>query len=455
MPPRALLDGPVMTIAAVAAILGLALAYGGVQAGFGLCALALGGLLWAAWRGPARADATPAPPAFEPPPRVEPDHEQMGPLLEALPYPTMLVRADGRIAGANAAVRRMLGFAAPGLLISSVLRRPELLDAFESAAHDGAVLAVDYEVTAPVEEHFRVFFAPVSLGGAQAALLSFQDQTTAINTDRMRADFLANASHELRTPLAAMTLLIETLSGHARNDPAAQQKFLGMMHMQANRMRALIDDLLSLSKIELNEHVPPGDSIDLSAVIEEMIDTLAPQAEERRVEVKFQRPPQAIQVVGDRSQLSQVAQNLIDNAIKYSPAGSAVEVIVGLGEDREEAASRAGRRWEEASRVALLSPPPAAGRHYAYFRVADSGAGIARRHLPRLSERFYRVEREEGAEQSGTGLGLAIVKHIVNRHRGGLIVESEPGRGSAFAVYLEQPAPPEIKNDQPLTQASS
>jgi two-component system phosphate regulon sensor histidine kinase PhoR len=135
-----------------------------------------------------------------------------------------------------------------------------------------------------------------------------------------------------------------------------------------------------------------------------------------------------------------VAQNLIDNAIKYSPPGGTVDVIAGLGDDREEAAVKAGRQWEDASRVSLLLPPPAAGRHYAYLRVADSGTGIARRYLPRLSERFFRVERDEGAEQSGTGLGLAIVKHIVNRHRGGFIVESEPGRGSAFAVYLERPA---------------
>jgi two-component system phosphate regulon sensor histidine kinase PhoR len=357
-----------------------------------------------------------------------------------MPDPAVLVDADGRIASANAAARRMLGFATPGLRMSSVLRRPELLDAIDSAARDGAVLAVDYEITAPVEEHFRVFVAPVTFNGRHAALMSFQDQTTAINTDRMRADFLANASHELRTPLAAMTLLIETLTGHAKDDPVAQQRFLGMMHLQANRMRDLIDDLLSLSKIELNEHVPPSEQVDLAMIVGDMIETLAPQALERKVQVRFERPAEPVVVVGDRSQLSQVAQNLIDNAIKYSPPGGTVDVIAGLGDDREEAAVKAGRQWEDASRVSLLLPPPAAGRHYAYLRVADSGTGIARRYLPRLSERFFRVERDEGAEQSGTGLGLAIVKHIVNRHRGGFIVESEPGRGSAFAVYLERPA---------------
>jgi two-component system phosphate regulon sensor histidine kinase PhoR len=146
-----------------------------------------------------------------------------------------------------------------------------------------------------------------------------------------------------------------------------------------------------------------------------------------------------VTVIGDRSQLSQVAQNLIDNAIKYSPRGSVVEIDIGAGEDREEAARRAGRRWEAASRISLLSPAPDATKRYGFLRVSDSGPGIDRRYLPRLSERFYRVERDETSDQTGTGLGLAIVKHIVNRHRGGFIVESEKGRGSAFAIYLERP----------------
>jgi two-component system phosphate regulon sensor histidine kinase PhoR len=428
-----------MIVAALACTVGLLLVASGIAvAGYGLCVLAVAGLIVAITREPARPVVD--PPAIQSPARAEPLHDQMGPILEAMPDPAVLVDADGRIASANAAARRMLGFATPGLRMSSVLRRPELLDAIDSAARDGAVLAVDYEITAPVEEHFRVFVAPVTFNGRHAALMSFQDQTTAINTDRMRADFLANASHELRTPLAAMTLLIETLTGHAKDDPVAQQRFLGMMHLQANRMRDLIDDLLSLSKIELNEHVPPSEQVDLAMIVGDMIETLAPQALERKVQVRFERPAEPVVVVGDRSQLSQVAQNLIDNAIKYSPPGGTVDVIAGLGDDREEAAVKAGRQWEDASRVSLLLPPPAAGRHYAYLRVADSGTGIARRYLPRLSERFFRVERDEGAEQSGTGLGLAIVKHIVNRHRGGFIVESEPGRGSAFAVYLERPA---------------
>jgi two-component system phosphate regulon sensor histidine kinase PhoR len=261
-----------------------------------------------------------------------------------------------------------------------------------------------------------------------------------MNTERMRVDFLANASHELRTPLASLTLLIETLAGHARGDPAAQDRFLKLMQAQAERMARLIDDLLSLSKIELNEHVPPAEHVDLVGLTKEVVDTLGPIAQERgvRLEPKFAQPQ--AWVVGDRSQLIQVVQNLVDNAIKYSPQGGAVEIEIASAANRDEAAARAGRRWDEASRISLLTPPPTPERRYMVLRVVDSGPGIARRHLPRLSERFFRVEREETTDLEGTGLGLAIVKHIVNRHRGGFVVESEVGRGSAFAVFIEQPA---------------
>jgi two-component system phosphate regulon sensor histidine kinase PhoR len=268
-------------------------------------------------------------------------------------------------------------------------------------------------------------------------MLVFHDQTARISTERMRADFLANASHELRTPLASLTLLIETIAGPARDDAADRERFLGMMQAQAERMRRLIDDLLSLSRIELDEHVPPSDRADLAAVAREVADTLAAVAKERNIAIRMIAPEGRVRVVGERFQLAQVVQNLIDNAVKYSCPGGEVVVEVGASGDREEVIAQAGRRWEEAGRVALLTPAAAANRSYAYVRVEDSGPGVARRFLPRLGERFFRVERELGDERGGTGLGLAIVKHIVNRHRGGFLVESQPGRGSAFAAYVE------------------
>jgi two-component system phosphate regulon sensor histidine kinase PhoR len=360
----------------------------------------------------------------------------LAPLLGALPDPALLIGAEGRIAGSNAAARRQLQFEAEGLFLSSILRHPELLDAVQ-AAYGGESRTVEYDTTDQVDQRIRAYVAPMSWGDERAALIVFHDQTSRINTERMRADFLANASHELRTPLASLTLLIETIAGPARDEPVERDRFLKMMQTQAERMRRLIDDLLSLSRIELDEHVPPSDRADLGQVAREVTDSLDAVAKERGVTIELKLPVHGARVVGERFQLTQVVQNLIDNAIKYSVPGGRVAVDIGTAMSREEAMQQAGRRWEEAGRIALLTPSPSPLRAYAFVRVEDSGPGVARRYLPRLGERFFRVERELGNERGGTGLGLAIVKHIVNRHRGGLLVESQPGRGSAFSALLE------------------
>ena len=358
------------------------------------------------------------------------------PLLEALPDPALLVGADGRIAGSNAAARKQLQFEAQGLFLSAILRHPGLLDAVQ-AAQEGQSRTVEYETGDQVEQHTRAYVAPMNWGDERAALIVFHDQTSRINTERMRADFLANASHELRTPLASLTLLIETIAGPARNDAVERDRFLGMMKVQADRMRRLIDDLLSLSRIELDEHVPPTERADLAQAARDSIDTLSAAAAERGVKLTLVAPEPTM-VAGERFQLAQVVQNLVDNALKFSIAGGEVRIEIGSAGSREDAIQAAGRRWEEAGRISLLTPAPAPNKTYAFVRVEDSGPGVARRFLPRLGERFFRVEREEGKDRGGTGLGLAIVKHIVNRHRGGFLVESQPGRGSAFAAYLER-----------------
>jgi two-component system phosphate regulon sensor histidine kinase PhoR len=377
----------------------------------------------------------------------------LAPLLEAMPDPALLIDREGRIAGANSAARAQLKFEADGLKLAAILRRPELLDAADAAVQDGASQTVFYESASPVEEHFKAYIAPVAWGGQNAALMVFHNQTQLIATERMRADFLANASHELRTPIAALLLLIETLSGHAKGDPVAQAQFMGMMQAQILRMKRLIDDLLSLSKIELNEHVPPTEASELWAVAQEAAGAVRPLADERGVQVETVLEGEIGPVVlGDRFQLVQVAQNLVDNAIKYSPRGGLVRVVVGLGGLRDDAADFAGRRWEGAGRSSLLTPPPSQSRRFAFLRVEDNGVGIERRYLPRLSERFYRVERDDNPERSGTGLGLAIVKHIVNRHRGGFMVESIPGKGSAFCVLIEKlPIKQAIARPQPVS----
>lgn len=362
---------------------------------------------------------------------------ELAPLLEALPDPALLVDSESRIVGSNAAARRQMHFEARGQFLTSILRHPDVLEAVQGALREGASRAVEYETPAQVDRHTRCYVAPVTWGADRAAMLVFHDQTSRISTERMRADFLANASHELRTPLASLTLLIETLSGPARDNSADRDRFLGMMQVQADRMRRLIDDLLSLSRIELDEHVPPSDRADLSNVAREVADSLSPVLKERNVTLELRVPDKPVPVVGERFQLAQVVQNLVDNAVKYTPAGGTVTLEVAGSGDREEVSALAGKRWDEAARIALLTPTAAANRSYAYVRVEDSGPGVSKQFLPRLGERFFRVERELGNERGGTGLGLAIVKHIVNRHRGGLLVESQPGRGSAFAAYVE------------------
>ncbi|MDX2236935.1 MAG: ATP-binding protein [Hyphomonadaceae bacterium] len=432
----ALLEGARRVAPALGALAAAAL-LGAAHWALGLGFAVLAAVLWA--RGQPRQAAVPAAEAEAPaiPPPAPVGWADLAPLLEALPDPALLVDREGRIVGSNGAARRQLRFEAAGLRLSSILRQPAVLDAAAAAAHDGQSRTVEYQTAAQVDEHFRCYVAPIAWGAQTAALIAFHDETARINTERMRADFLANASHELRTPVAAISALIETLAGPARDDTEARARFLRMMELQVERMRRLIDDLLSLSRIELDEHVPPTDRADLAAVAREVVDAMAPIARDRDVRLALEGLD-AVDVIGERFQLAQVVQNLVDNAIKYSPAGGVVTITLGEAANREEAIEQAGRRWPDAGRISLLTPAQIAPR-YAYVRVTDHGAGIGRRFLPRLGERFFRAERELGADKGGTGLGLAIVKHIVNRHRGGFLVESRPGEGSAFAVYLRRP----------------
>ena len=279
----------------------------------------------------------------------------------------------------------------------------------------------------------------VPQGGRPLALLTLRDETELRRSERTRADFLANASHELRTPLASLAGFIETLRGHARDDAAARDRFLAIMHDQAARMARLIDDLMRLSRLELNEHIPPQGRADLRMTVKDVIDALGPLADDKRVTFDLTLPDAPASVrPADRDQMLQVIQNLAENAVKYAPCGSRVtiEVAADVSAEAAMAPTQPG-----AAHLSLLTPDHAVDQRYVLLRVRDAGPGMAREHLPRLTERFYRVEGQKSGERPGTGLGLAIVKHIVNRHRGGLTVESQPGQGAAFTVYL--PTTPE------------
>ncbi len=254
----------------------------------------------------------------------------------------------------------------------------------------------------------------------------------------MRADFIASASHELRTPLASVLGFIETLRGHAKDDPEAQEKFLSTMQAQAERMQRLVADLMSLSRIELNEHVPPRERVDLADIANDVIDSLAPLLESGGAIVDFTKDDdQPTNIRAEHDEIFQAIQNLIDNAVKYGGDPAMVKLRVGRGAAPTPftdgpPAHRAGDSAEQvAARLGVGVD------ELVYVQIRDFGPGIERADLPRLTERFYRVNIERSRKSGGTGLGLAIVKHIMNRHKGGFQIESRLAGGAVFTCYFQ------------------
>ncbi len=347
------------------------------------------------------------------------EHAAAEALVDRLPAPLYLVDGDLVVLRGNAAGASMIDKDITGRDFSEGFRQPELIDAITGVIETGEGASIRLEFPVPVERAYLISIAPIAPaapgnGGlprqahdsAPAALIMMLDITLVLRTEQLRADFVANVSHELRTPLSSLIGFIETLRGPARDDLEAQDRFLGIMQEQADRMYRLIADLLSLSRIEMEEHSTPQDKVNLNDVIQKVIDGLTIKAMNRGMTVTMDMADRQMTVQGDEDQLTQVFQNLIDNALKYGEKQSEVK-IAGV---------------ESGERVTIS--------------VRDHGAGIPREHLPRLTERFYRVDAARSRELGGTGLGLAIVKHIVNRHRGKLTVTSEPGDGSTFTISM-------------------
>ena len=393
-----------------------------------------------------RSDAAPLGAVATPPGRTPP----FALMMENLGDPVLLVSGadpgdfgDRRYIFANSAARDLLRLQRAEGPLTTAIRAPEVLAAVEDGLFAGVAVQASWHSRGAQERFWQVRVAPLpeAAGTARLALLTFHDETDVRRSESTRADFLANASHELRTPLASLAGFVETLRGHARDDVVARDKFLGIMQGQAERMRHLIDDLMSLSRIELTEHIRPAGRTDLATAVTDVIDALSPQAEERRVTFDLDLPGQGSAIaVGDRDQIVQVAQNLIENAIKYAAPGGVVAISIQVALDARTVATP---REPSHAHLSLLTPDRASSQRYVALIVRDSGGGIARNHLPRLTERFYRVEGQKARERPGTGLGLAIVKHIVNRHRGGMVVESALGAGSIFTVYIP------MADDQP------
>jgi two-component system phosphate regulon sensor histidine kinase PhoR len=340
-------------------------------------------------------------------------------VIAAVPDPLILLDDRRQVVRANAQAASFVGAMTESRDLAAVLRNPAVLAAADAVLRGEAARIVDFTITVPVERQLRARFARIdrpSLDGA-VVVLSLHDITQLKRAEQMRADFIANASHELRTPLTTLTGFIETLRGPARDDAEARERFLAIMHEQAARMIRLVEDLLSLSRIELNEHVMPQGRVALGPLLRHLADTLELRAGEREMCIRLDLPPDLPEVPGDRDELAQVFQNLVENAIKYGRAGSEITVAATTG-------------------VRPSLGGDAAESPFVSIAVRDQGEGIAREHLPRLTERFYRVDTARSREMGGTGLGLAIVKHILNRHRGFLDIESTLGTGSVFTVFL-------------------
>jgi two-component system phosphate regulon sensor histidine kinase PhoR len=346
-------------------------------------------------------------------------------VVSGMPDPVTVLDQDGRVIAFNAQASVLAPALRRGEPASIALRMPELVEAIRAANLTGKAQRIEFSARLPSPRWSEAFVAPIALsdhgpGRAGVVVITVHDLTPIRRADDMRADFVANVSHELRTPLAAITGFIDTLQGPARDDPAARDRFLGIMQTQAWRMARLIDDLLSLSRIEQRAHQRPDTPVDLIAIVRQVADGLQTLAHDRGIAVEIAAPSTPLVVLGDRDELTRLFENLIENGLKYGASGKRLD-------------------------IALASAGMPGGKSEAVVSVRDHGPGIAAEHLPRLTERFYRVDVGESRAQGGTGLGLALVKHILNRHQGRLTIDSKEGEGATFTVRLQLSSAPVLR----------
>lgn len=343
-------------------------------------------------------------------------------VVAGMPDPAVLLDRAGRVIHLNAAAAQLAPALRRNELAQFALRSPEIITALREAIATTEARRATYLDHVPVDRWMELIITPIPVptlfgGTDKCMLMTFHDQTPLRRVEEMRADFVANASHELRTPLAALSGFIDTLQGPAKDDPRARERFLGIMHIQATRMARLIEDLLSLSRVELSAHVRPDTLVDIVPIIRQVVDGLEPLARERQVIIDVDLPDDPVWIAGDREELLRLFENLVENALKYGASGG--RVIVSL--------------------IAAVSNE---GVPEVRVMVRDFGPGIAPEHLPRLTERFYRVDVGDSRAQGGTGLGLSLVKHIANRHRGRLLIESVLKNGATFTACFPQAKAP-------------
>lgn len=352
--------------------------------------------------------------------RQIPSDDSWRAIINALPEAALTLDAGGMISHQNERIPALFPEMRVGKAMGQLLRNPDLMTAIEMArTAPGPAIVVKFSERVPVARSIEATVTRLQPALAAASLLvTFRDLTEREKVEKMRADFVANASHELRTPLASLRGYIETLQGPARDDPVARERFLGIMWSQAQRMSRLVDDLLSLSRVEMRAHLMPQGRADINEIAAFVVQSLDPLAVQQNTALKLRRLDAPAFIRADREEIVQALQNLVHNALKYGRDNGQVDVI-----------------------VARL-PAANGGAGKLTISVIDDGAGIAAHHLPRLVERFYRVNPATSREKGGTGLGLAIVKHIMARHRGDLTIASEVGRGSTFTLSFNE-LPPE------------
>ena len=307
----------------------------------------------------------------------------------------------------NKAAVENFGSNIEGKHIGSEIRIPELLDAIDNNKIDKELKKIDIELKIPVFKFYKISIASIK---SDHTLVIIRDFTEMRKSQNMRSDFIANASHELRTPLVSLKGFLETITDSAKDDPKSQKKFLEIMKSEANKMEVLIEDLMLLSRIELQEHIRLKDKVDIKEVIENVILLNSKKISEKKININLNIKEKERFVIGDKEKLSAVFLNLLDNAIKYSGNSKSVKI--------ESSENTSGLK------------------NYTSISVIDEGFGIAPEDIHRITERFFRTENAKKLKIEGTGLGLAITKHIINQHRGDLKITSKFGKGSEFIVSL-------------------
>ncbi|MCG8650114.1 MAG: ATP-binding protein, partial [Pirellulales bacterium] len=325
-------------------------------------------------------------------------------ILDAIPEPIMLVNTRRQIVHANEAAQTLFGPDITGRDLVRAIRHPGALECVDKvlagSAHEEAVVVLPVPVRTTYQAQAARLAGDDETG--PRAVFSLHDMSHIVEAEQMRVEFVANVSHELRSPLTALSGFIETLKGSAKNDAKARARFLDIMWDEAERMKRLIDDLLSLSSVEVKEHVRPDGSVNIRACAARVIELVGQEASSQDISINLSAPPDLEPIPGDNDELTEVLQNLVENSLKYAHSGSEVDVSISRVD----------------SAPGILVPAIS-------IAVSDQSDGIAEEHIPRLTERFYRVDKSRSRERGGTGLGLAIVKHIINRHRGRLQIESE------------------------------